>query len=172
MRDRKLATEEARRESRLATIKTEVGSEVNAELAAHADRPAPTDTEKVEELADRFRGKAIQEVERTDQEVERARGMARVSQVVDYAFCVIYGLLAIRLVLGLMAARPGAGFVQFITAVTDPLYAWFRGIVPSPSLGGGATLALPLVIAILVYGLAHIGVRGLLRLIAHRRTEV
>jgi len=59
-----------------------------------------------------------------------------------------------------------------LTAVTDPLYAWFRGIVPSPSLGGGATLALPLVIAILVYRLAHIGVRGLLRVIAHRRTEV
>lgn len=39
MGDRKLATEEGRRELRLASIKTEVGSEVNAELSAYADRP-------------------------------------------------------------------------------------------------------------------------------------
>ncbi len=94
------------------------------------------------------------------------------SQVVDYIFYVAYGLLAIRLVLALLAARSGAGFVQFIRAVTDPLYAPFRGIVASPTAEGGYTLALPIVVALVVYALLHAGVNGLLRLLAHRKTAI
>jgi uncharacterized protein YggT (Ycf19 family) len=107
-----------------------------------------------------------------EREVERARGMARVSQVVDYIFYVIYALLAVRLLLVLMAARSSAGFMQFIYTVTDPLYRPFRGIVASPTAEGGYTLALPIVIAIIVYALVHAGINGLLRLIAHRKTEI
>ncbi len=98
--------------------------------------------------------------------------MASLSQVVDYIFYVIYALLAIRLLLALLAARSRAGFVQFIVTVTDPLYAPFRGIVASPTAEGGYTLALPIVIAIIVYALLHAGINGLLRLIAHRKTEI
>jgi uncharacterized protein YggT (Ycf19 family) len=124
------------------------------------------------QVAGDFRGKAINEVVQTDREVERARGMARFSQVIDYIFYVVYALLAIRLLLALMAARSTAGFVQFIKTVTDPLYAPFRGIVASPSVEGGFTLALPIVIAIIVYALLHAGINGLLRLFAHRKTQI
>lgn len=99
------------------------------------------------------------------------RGAARISQYVDYAFYLIYALLAIRLVLALIAARPSSGFVQFINGVTFPLYVPFRGIVSSPS-AGGFTLALPVGIAILVYMLLHAGVNGFLRLAAHRKTAI
>jgi uncharacterized protein YggT (Ycf19 family) len=126
----------------------------------------------MEQVAGEFRGKAIDDVVETEREVERARGMARVSQVVDYIFYLIYGLLAVRLLLSLLAARSNAGFVQFIRAVTDPLYAPFHGIVASPTAEGGYTLALPIVIAIIVYALLHAGINGLLRLIAHRKTEI
>lgn len=172
MEDDKLASDESRREAQHNALKSKIEGEVSAELAAQADRAAPTDAKKLEQVAGEFRGKAIESVVGTEREVERARGVARVSQVVDYLFYLVYGLLAIRLVLALMAARSGAGFVEFIVAVTDPLYAPFRGIVASPTAEGGYTLALPLVIALVVYALLHAGINGALRVVAHRKTAI
>jgi uncharacterized protein YggT (Ycf19 family) len=171
-RDNKLAAEEARREVQHRDIKSRVERDVNAELAARLDHTPPADSPKLEQVAGEFRGKAIDAVVQSDREVERARGMARLSQVVDYLFWVIYALLGMRLFLGLLAARSGAGFVQFVRAVTDPLYAPFRGIFPSPTAEGGYTLALPIVMAILVYAILHAGVNAFLRLLVHRKTAL
>ncbi|HEV2913014.1 MAG TPA: YggT family protein [Pyrinomonadaceae bacterium] len=170
--DTLLATDEARRVVQHESIKSQVEGDVNDEIAARADRTTAAEAQKMEQVAGEFRGQAINEVVETEREVGRARGLARVSQVIDYIFYLIYGLLAIRLLLALLAARSSAGFVQFIRAVTDPLYAPFRGIVGSPTAEGGYTLALPIVIAIIVYALAHLGINGLLRLIAHRKTVI
>lgn len=172
MQDNKLAADEARREVQHESVKARVEGDVNAEIAARAERTTPAEAQQMEQVAGEFRGKAIDEVVGTEREVERARGMARVSQVVDYLFYVIYALLAIRLLLALLAARRTAGFVQLIHSVTDPLYAPFRGIVASPTAEGGYTLALPIVIALIVYALLHAGINGLLRLLAHRKTEI
>lgn len=98
--------------------------------------------------------------------------MARISQIVDYAFYAAYALLAVRFALALIAARSGAGFVRFIVAITNPLYEPFRGIVKSPHLGGGHTLVLPLIVAIVAYALLHAAITGLLRLLAHKKTIV
>jgi len=167
-----LATDEARRDAQHSSIKSKVEGDVNAELAAHADHGTPTEAKKMEQVAGDFRGKAIDNVVGTEREVERARTMARVSQVIDYIFYVAYALLAIRLVLALLAARSSAGFVQFVRAVTDPIYAPFRGIVASPTAEGGYTLALPIVIALVVYALLHAGINAALRLVAHRKTAI
>ena len=172
MQDNKLAADEARREVQHESVKAQVEGDVNAEIAARAERTTPAEAQKLEQVAGEFRGKAIEEVVVTEREIDRARGMARVSQVIDYIFYVIYALLAVRLLLALMAARSSAGFVQLIYTVTDPLYRPFRGIVASPTAEGGYTLALPIVIAIIVYALVHAGINGLLRLFAHRKTEV
>ena len=172
MQDDKLAFEEARREKQHSAVKSKVEGEVNAELTARADHTTPTEAKKMEQVAGDFRGKAIDNVVGTEREVERARSMARGSQIIDYVFYVAYALLAIRLVLGLVAARSSAGFVQFVRAVTDPLYAPFRGIVASPTADGGYTLALPIVIALIVYAMLHGGITGMLRLIAHRKTAI
>lgn len=172
MEDNKLAAEESRRELQHESLKAQVESDVNAEIAARADRTTQTEARQMEAVAGEFRGKAINEVVETEREVERSRSLARVSQVVDYIFYVIYALLAIRLLLALLAARRSAGFTQFIFGVTDPLYAPFKGIVASPTAEGGYTLALPIVIAIIVYALVHAGINGLLRLIARRKTEI
>jgi len=172
MEDQKLASDEARRGAQHKSIKTKVEGDVNAELAAHADHTTPTEAKKMDQVAGDFRVKAIDNVVGTEREVERARSLARVSQVVDYIFFVAYALLAIRLVLALLAARSSAGFVQFIRVVTDPIYVPFRGIVASPSVEGGYTLALPIVIALVVYALLHAGINALLRLIAHRKTAI
>lgn len=170
--DNLLATDETRRVVQHEAVKSQVEGDVNAEIAARAERTTVAEAEKMEQVAGEFRGKAINEVVETERDVDRARGMARVSQVIDYIFYLIYGLLALRLLLSLLAARSSAGFVQFIRAVTDPLYAPFRGIVASPTAEGGYTLALPIVIAIIVYALLHLSINGLLRLIAHRKTEI
>ena len=173
MEDNKLAADEARRAVQHESIKAEIEADVNAEVSERAhQRTTRGEAQQMEQLAGEFRSKAVAEVADTEREVERSRSMARVSQVVDYVFYVIYALLALRLLLALLAARRSAGFVQLIHSVTDPLYAPFRGIVPSPTAEGGHTLALPIVIAIIVYALLHAGINGLLRLIAHRKTEI
>lgn len=92
--------------------------------------------------------------------------------MIDYVFALIYGLLAIRLVLAMIAARSGNGFVHLIQVITNPFYGMFRGIVPSPSTDGGFTLVVPILIAMAVYALLHMAINGFLRMIAHRKTEI
>ena len=169
--DDKLFQEEAQRSIKYEQLKSGVKADVNAEVAERAaiqnDQSGSLST-----LADDFRGKAINEIVETDREVERARGLARVSQFVDYGFYVIYALLGLRLLLALFAARQNNDFVQFLKAISDPFYAPFKGIVASPSAEGGFTLALPIVVALVVWALLHLGVNGLLRIFAHRKTEI
>ena len=85
---------------------------------------------------------------------------------------MIYALLGMRFLLALMAARSSAGFVQFIVAVSNPFYAPFRGIVASPSTDQGHTLLLPVVVAIISYVLLHLLLNALLRMLAHRKTQI
>ena len=172
MEDNKLAADEARRIAQHDEIKSRVEGGVNREIAARADRSSRGESEALGRVAGDFRAKAVDEVVETEREVDRSRAVARVSQVVDYLFFIVYSLLAIRLVLALLAARSGAGFTQFIFGVTDPLYAPFRGIVSSPSVEGGHILAVPIIIALIVYAILHACINGLLRLFAHRKTEV
>ena len=171
--DDKIAADEARRSVQHETVKSQVEGEVQAEIADRAAAaPPPGEAQKIDDVAGQFRSKAVNEVVATEREVERGRGAARVSQVVDYIFYVIYALLGLRFLLALMAARSSAGFVQFIVKVTNPFYAPFRGIVASPSTDQGHTLLLPIVIAIIVYVLLHLAINGLLRMLAHRKTEI
>jgi len=172
MVDYKLALDEEQRTANYEAIKSDVKSEVGNEIAADAQAASPSQAGRIENIADHMRNKAVNEVVETEREVERGRSVARVSQVVDYLFYIVYGLLTIRLLLALFAARESAGFVQFVRAVTDPFYAPFRGIVPSPSTPEGFTLALPIIIALVVYLMLHLAVNGLLRMFVERKTEV
>ena len=170
--DDKLATEEARRSVQHESVKAQVEGEVQSEIANQASVPAAGEPQRIQQVAGDFRSKAVDEVIDTEREVERGRGAARVSQVIDYIFYLIYGLLAMRFLLALMAARSSAGFVQFIVTVTAPFYEPFRGIVASPRTGDGHTLLLPIVIAIIAYVLLHLAINGLLRMLAHRKTAI
>lgn len=171
MVDDKLEREEAQRAANYEAIKSNVKSEVGGEITAEARRSG-ADAAQVDDLADHMRHKAVDEVITTEREVERGRVIARVSQVIDYIFFIIYGLLVIRLLLALMAARADNGFVQFIKSISDPFYAPFKGIVASPTTPEGFTLALPIVVALVVYLLLHAAINGLLRIFVHRKTEV
>ena len=172
MVDDKLAREEAQRAANYEAIKSNVKADVGDDIYAEAARPVPSQAARVEAVADGMRRTAVDEVVETEREVGRARATARISQVVDYLFFLVYGLLTIRLLLELFAARESAGFFKFIKTVTDPFYSPFRGLVPSPSTAEGFTLALPIIVAIVVYMLLHLAINGLLRMFAHRKTEV
>jgi hypothetical protein len=173
MSDDKLAIEEARRAAQHESEKKKFEGEVHAEIGERAAvKSEPGESQRIDQVAGEFRSKAVNEVVETEREVERSRGLARISQVVDYIFWVIYALLGMRFLLALMAARSTAGFVQFIVAISNPFYAPFRGIVASPSTDAGHTLLLPIVVAIIAYALLHLAINGLLRMFAHRKTEI
>ncbi len=171
MVDNKLALEEAERAANYEAIKSDVKAEVGGEIAAGATRPTVGESEKIDYIAGNMRQKAVSEVVETQNEVERSRTLTRVSQIVDYVFFVIYGLLVVRLLLEFFAAKESAGFVKFIKSATGLLYAPFQGIMPSPSKDG-FTLALPIIVAIVVYMLIHFAINGLLRIFAHRKTAI
>jgi uncharacterized protein YggT (Ycf19 family) len=95
----------------------------------------------------------------------RVAFVARVAQVVDFLFGVLYTAFLVRLALEFFGARPAAGFVQFIRSVTDYFYGPFRGIFATTTIEGGH-IVWPLVVALLAYILLHAVIRGLLGLIA------
>ncbi len=169
MKDDKLIRDEAQRAANYETIKSNINAEISQDIAVQAERMPDSD---IPAVAEDIRTQAVNEVEATRREVGRGRVVARISQIIDYIFFVIYGLLAVRLMLELFAAREGVAFFKFIKSVTDPFYWPFRGLVPSPSTPDGFSLELSLVVAIVVYALLHMAINGVLRLLAHRKVEI
>lgn len=152
-------------------MQSRVEKQVNSEIAREVSDSTTTEHGRVAAAAATMRNRAIDETEHGVRTVSHARTAARGSQFLDYAFLVLYALLSIRLVLALIGAREGNGFVRFITSVTGPFYAPFRGIVDSPSIDG-FTLAIPIVIALAVYAMLHAGINGVLRMVATRKTTI
>jgi uncharacterized protein YggT (Ycf19 family) len=167
--DQPLAADEARRAVQHDAVKASIESDVNSEIANR--QPPPNADRKIEHVAGTFHEHAVDEVVDSERSVRRSRGVARLSQFIDYAFFLIYALLAIRFVLALIAARSTAGFVQFIVSITSPLYAPFKNIVESPKTAGH-TLPVPLLVALGAYIVLHFAINRLLRLIAVRKTEI
>ena len=171
MVDDKLRRDEIERAENLEKIKAQANAEVQREIAMDTTASAH-DQQQIENVANDVRRTAVAEVEETHREVGRGRIAARISQIVDYLFFLLYAGLVLRLLLELFAARESAGFFQFIKDVTDPFYAPFRGLVPSPSTPEGFTLALPIVIALVAYMILHLAINGLLRMVAHRKVQI
>jgi uncharacterized protein YggT (Ycf19 family) len=172
MEDSNIATDEARRVAEHERIKSHVEREVHEDIEDEAVKNGSRERPKVAAVAADLRGHAIDDVVAKDREVTVARGLARGSGVIDYIFGVIYGLLAIRLVLALVAARSENAFVQLIAKITDPFYSMFRGIVPNVAIDGSYTLVVPIIIAIVAYALLHAAINGFLRMIANRKTTI
>ena len=80
MSDDKLAIDEARRAAQHESVKSQVEDNVQAEIGARAATKAtPGESERIDHVAGEFRSKAVNEVIDTEREVERSRGLARVS---------------------------------------------------------------------------------------------
>jgi uncharacterized protein YggT (Ycf19 family) len=165
----KVAADEARRSAQHERIKGKLEEDVHADIARQATRPA--ERAQVDAVAADLKRKAASEVVETESELDRARRTTRISQVVDYVFYVVYGLIGLEIVLELFGARQRSGFKQLLDAVTYPILAPFKGLMPDPSVGS-LQLMLSYVVALVVYVLLHMAVNGLLRLFVVRKSTV
>lgn len=163
--------DESNRAARYEDVKGKVQQEVNEEIASQAGRLDDHERVQVAAVGGRLKHKAMREVIDTEADVERARGIARFSQFVDYLFYLIYGLISLQISLDLLGARRGNGFRDFIDTVCAPLLAPFKGLMPSVG-SGSFQLRLSYVFALVVYLLLHMAINGLLRLLASRKTAI
>ena len=163
--------DEKRRLASHQEVKASIDDDVNARIKQESARAEPRESAEVAEVAHELKQKSVREAVSTERELGRGRTAARVSQVVDYFFYLIYGLIALEFLLGLMGARAGNGFVQFIGAVTHPLLAPFERIVGTPS-SGGFQVRISYLFALVVYVLIHLAINGAFRLVAHRKVTV
>lgn len=166
-----VSLDEERRQASHQEVKASVSDDVNARIKRESARVEPRESAEVAEVAHELTQKSVREAVSTERELGRGRSAARISQVVDYFFYLIYGLIALEFLLGLMGARSGNGFVQFIGAVTRPLLAPFERIVGTPS-SGAFQVRISYLFALVVYILIHLAINGAFRLVAHRKVTV
>jgi uncharacterized protein YggT (Ycf19 family) len=169
--DETLAADEKRRIAQHEAIKGEVREQVHGEISRKAGHVSPAENTGTEALAESLKQKAVREVSASETELERGKAFARGSQVVDYIFYLIYGIIGLESVLEALGAWEQAGFKQFVDAIATPVLAPFQGLMPDPGVGSFRFM-LSYVIALGVYMLLHMAVNGLLRLFVQRKTTV
>ena len=170
-KDAKLEADEARRIAQHESVKGEVREKVHHEIAEEAERPSEVERARAGKIADSLRQRAVREVESTEWELERGQAVARVSQVVDYLFYLVYGVISLEIVLDALGARQSAGIKQTLDAIGAPFLLPFRGLLFEPGIGR-FRLMTSYMVALVVYVLLHMAVSGLLRLFVHRKTAV
>ncbi|HSB08891.1 MAG TPA: YggT family protein [Blastocatellia bacterium] len=163
--------DEERRQASHQEVKASIDDDVNARIRRESERVEPKESAEVAGVAHELKQKSVHEAVETEREIGRGRAAARISQVVDYCFYIIYGLIALQFLLKLMGARPGNGFVQFVGLVSRPILAPFERIVPTPS-NGSFHMELSYLLALVVYILIHFAINGAFRLVAHRKVTV
>lgn len=169
--DAKLAADEARRIAQHESVKGEVREKVHHEIAQEADRGSANERATAGRLADALKQRAVREVESTEWELERGKAVARVSQVLDYLFYLVYGIIGLEIVLDALGAHQSAGFKQFVDALAAPFLAPFRGLLLEPGIGRFRFMT-SFIVALAVYMLLHMATNGLLRMFVHRKTAV
>lgn len=171
LEDEKLAIDESQRLAEHEAIKHDARQGVHAEIARHADQLGERDKTRAALVGEELKSKAMAEVVETETELDRARGVARVSQIVDYIFYLIYGLIGLEIILDLLGARESNSFYRLIDRLNSPLLAPFRGLMSDPA-SGRFQLRLSFIFALIVYILVHLAINGLLRLLVHRKVSV
>jgi uncharacterized protein YggT (Ycf19 family) len=167
----RVAEDEARRISQHERIKGKLEEDVHARIEREAAASTPADQAEVRGVAADLKHKAAEEVTETETELARARSLGRTSQVVDYVFFLIYGLIGLEIVLELLGARQSSGFKRLLDDVTWPMLAPFRGLMPDPAVGS-LQLMLSYIVALVVYFMLHRAINGLLRLFVERKSRI
>ncbi|MEP7272553.1 MAG: YggT family protein, partial [Acidobacteriota bacterium] len=161
-------------ERRLAShreVKASINEDVNTRIKRESARSGPEESAEISGVAEDLKRKSVHEAADTERELGQGRTAARMSQFLDYAFYLIYGVIVLQFLLRLMAARAGNGFVQFISAISWPILAPFERIVATPSRGG-SQIQLSYLFALIAYILLHLAINGMFRLVAHRKVTV
>ena len=169
--DNKLAVDEAHKVAEHENVKDKFRREVNAEISREANGFDTAEREEFSNVGHQLKHKAAKEVAQTETEIERARGVARISQVVDYIFYLIYAFIGMEIILELLGARESNSFKSFIDTVTAPLLVPFRELMPEPGIGV-FQFRLSYIFALIFYLLLHWMINGLLRLLVTRKTAI
>jgi len=93
--------------------------------------------------------------------------VVRVTQMIWFLFGVLEALLGLRFLLKLLAANPDTGFTQLVYSITDIFMAPFAGLTAEPA-AGGMVLEIPVLVAMLVYGLLAWGIVRLVWILMDR----
>lgn len=101
--------------------------------------PGDTEAERIEEVT-------------IDPYAERRATVYKMQQGVYLLFGIIEGLIAIRFVLRLLGANPGAAFASLIYGLTDIFIAPFVGLFGTPQFNGSA-FEIHSLIAMVIYAL-------------------
>jgi uncharacterized protein YggT (Ycf19 family) len=169
--DNSLLLDEQRRLEQYESVKDAARSEVRTQVSRQADQLNPAEQSDVKSLGNDLKQEAISEVHGTKAEVKTARRTARFSQVIDYLFYLIYGLIGLQIIFDLFGARRSNGFRNFIDALSSPWLAPFKNLFPDPA-AGRFQIRFSYIAALVIYILLHLAVNGLLRMIAHRKTAI
>src|SRR6187402_1006540 len=100
-----LVIDEHKRISRHEEVKGAVEDRVQDEIRQSFEPEAAGDRGRVQAVAGQLREKALSSVTETEEELDRARTFARLSQFVDYLFYLAYGLIGLEIALELFGAR-------------------------------------------------------------------
>lgn len=169
--DKTLIVDEERRFEQYESTKDAARSEVRDQVKWQADQLNTEERAQAADIGKDFKREAFSEVRNTDEEIKRARTTARISQVIDYMFYVVYGLISLQIIFDLFGARRNNGFRNLIDALSSPFLAPFRNLFPDPATGQ-FQFRFSYVAALLIYILLHLAVNGLLRMVAHRKTAI
>src|SRR5262245_19976760 len=166
-----LTVDESNRVARYEAVKGRIQQEVNAEIVDQANSLDERGMAQAAEVGRELKLKTLTEVAGAETGLARLKALARLSQVIDYLFYLVYGLISLQIALDLLGARRGNSFWNFIDTVSAPLLTPFNRLLPSVG-SGSFQLRLSYVFALVVYLLLHVAINGLLRLLAHRKTEI
>lgn len=89
--------------------------------------------------------------------------------MIDYIFCLAYGMITLEILLELAGASDSSGFKQFLNAITSPLLGPFVGLFSDPLFDQRYRFRVCYVVALVIYMLVHLAAYGLLRLIGGRK---
>jgi uncharacterized protein YggT (Ycf19 family) len=169
--EHKLELDESMRISQHEAVKSGVRETVHSRIVDSAEELSEKQQPRFQTVANELEQKAIREVVDTENELERGKQVARLSQVIDYCFYLIYGLIGLEIILELLGARESSGFKQLIDTVSAPFLYIFHNLMPDPT-AGPFRLMLSYIFALVVYLLLHMAINGLLRLFVHKKTAL
>ncbi len=165
----KVAIDESERLREHEAIKGEVRTEIHGEIARSVEITS-ADQAQAEGVARHLKQKAIREIATTEDEIARARSVSRISEFLNYAFYLVYGIIGLEILMELVAARESSGIKQIVDAISRPVLGPFLGVLPNPA-AGEMRLMLSYFMAFIIYMLIHLAVNGLLKLLAHNKTQ-
>jgi uncharacterized protein YggT (Ycf19 family) len=169
--DNILVIDESKQISQHEAVKGAVRNEVHAQIEDKANQFSQTEQSEVTSVAAKLKQGTIKEIGNTEVDLGRAKVAARTSQIIDYIFYLIYGVIGLQILLDLVGASNSNGFKRFLNVISFPFLAPFHKILPNPSIGRFSFM-ISYIVAIVIYVLLHLAINGLLRMLVHKKNAI